>query len=78
MGTKSGGDSCYANALPEERMFVLLSRDACSPETVRFWIKRRLETGKNQPTDAQIVEAEQCAKIMEEERDGIRSRLKGE
>jgi hypothetical protein len=58
---------CMAKALPHEMTFVLLSRDGTAPATIRFWVRERLRTGKNQAGDAQIVEALTCAEIMEHE-----------
>ena len=39
MGTKlePGKFDCYANALPDEPMFVLLGRDALAPSLVNIW-----------------------------------------
>lgn len=56
MGTKNNPapNDCYAKALPDEPMFVLLARDPAAPDTVRAWVKfraqvegndKRLETG---------------------------------
>lgn len=42
MGTKNnpGTFDCYANAKPDEPMFVLLARDKKAPEIVRAWADR--------------------------------------
>lgn len=39
MGTKNnpGKFDCYANAHPDEPMFILLGRDERAPELVRMW-----------------------------------------
>lgn len=39
MATKDnpGKFDCYANALPDEPMFVLLARDELAPSLVRLW-----------------------------------------
>lgn len=68
MATKDnpGAFDCYENAAPDEPMFVLLARDISAPETVRRWATLRVLLGKNQPDDAQIVEAMECANAMEE------------
>ena len=68
MATKNnpGAFDCYANALPDEPMFILLARDKASPAVVRFWALERIKTGKNRITDAQIQDAYACAKAMEE------------
>lgn len=34
---KPGEFDCYANALPNEPMFVLLARDEVAPHIVRIW-----------------------------------------
>lgn len=60
--------SCLSKATDDEMLFVLLARDAASPATIRFWIQERIRLGKNKATDAQIMEAEQCAVTMESER----------
>jgi hypothetical protein len=69
-------ESCMSRALPEERTFVLLARDACAPAAIRTWAEERLERGYNRENDPQIVGAYDCAALMEEERDGIKEILK--
>lgn len=65
-------DSCMGRARPSEMMFVLLGRDLAAPGAIRAWIAERIRLGKNQPSDAQILEAERCAQIMEAEHgDGV-------
>jgi hypothetical protein len=68
MGTKSdpGGFDCYANALPDEPMFVLLARDPDFERLVREWASRRaddircgLRPGGDWPM---VIEAQTCAK----------------
>lgn len=68
-------DSCINRALPGEMVFVLLARDAVAPLAVRAWAIKRVEIGKNQRTDQQIVEALKCADTMEDQRDQIRALL---
>lgn len=74
MGTKSEPSSfdCYANAEPDEPMFVLLARDPAAADAVYEWARTRVQMGKNRPDDPQIVEAFQCASEMEEWRDANR------
>jgi hypothetical protein len=60
--------SCMSRASDDEMTFVLLERDDASPNTIRYWITERIRLGKNRPGDAQLLEAEQCARIMEAER----------
>ncbi len=62
-------DSCLNKAFPDERLFVLLARDPAAPETIRYWVDLRLRLGKNKPKDPQIVEAWECANLMERERE---------
>jgi hypothetical protein len=54
-------------ARDDEMTFVLLERDVAAPATIRFWIKERIRLGKNQPDDDQLLEAENCARVMEAE-----------
>lgn len=58
--------SCLNKARPDERVFVLLARDECAPDAIRYWAERRIATGKNQPFDPQIIEALECALLMEQ------------
>jgi len=60
---------CMAKARDDEMTFVLLGRDEDAPDTIRDWIRRRIRRGKNQPGDPKIVEAAECARTMESERD---------
>ena len=62
-------NSCFNKARPGERLFVLLCRDQASPGTIRYWVGERIEMGLNRPEDAQIREALECARKMEEERE---------
>lgn len=57
--------SCMSKARPDEMTFVLLARDAAAPVAIRAWIAERIRIGKNNPDDAQIKEAEECALWME-------------
>ena len=60
--------SCMSRAKYEEMTFVLLGRDSAAPAAIRFWVAERIRQGKNEPHDAQIVEALECADTMERER----------
>lgn len=60
-------NSCLNKARDDEWLFVLLGRDLAAVDTVRFWIIRRLELGKNAPGDPQIIEAEAWCKAVEAE-----------
>ena len=61
-------DSCLNKARDDERIFVLLARDPAAPTAIRAWVNERLRLGKNVPSDAQIIEALDCADRMERER----------
>lgn len=67
MGTKNnpGKFDCYANALPDEPMFVLLARDPIFFDLVHLWAQRRqhdIECGDRPDSDRLMVgEAEECA-----------------
>lgn len=58
---------CMAKAGDREMTFVLLSRDLCGAATIRYWVRQRIKTGKNKITDAQILEALECARVMDRE-----------
>lgn len=59
---------CYANALPDEPMFILLGRDTSAPDLVNDWADCRAEeiaAGKRPPSDlAMVDEARVCATNM--------------
>lgn len=57
--------SCFNHADPNEMIFVLLARDVAAPITIRAWCAERVWLGKNKWDDTQIVEALECAKIMQ-------------
>lgn len=63
MGTKNnpGNYDCYANAGPDEPMFVLLARDERAPALVEAWA----DTSEKRGTDpAKVAEARKCAADM--------------
>lgn len=64
MGTKNspGEFDCYANAHPDEPMFVLLGRDPLAAVLVGLWARYREATGED---PAKVAEARQCAKAMD-------------
>lgn len=70
MGTKNNPApfDCYANALPDEEMFVLLARDPDAPALVEQWADNRawaIATGKRPESDmAMVTEARECAAKM--------------
>lgn len=58
-------NSCLNKAKQDEWIFVLLGRDEEAPETVRYWVGRRIMKGKNKPGDPKMVEALQWADRIE-------------
>ena len=71
MGTKSkpGKFDCYANAHPDEPMFILLGRDPGAAELVEAWAARReAERGPS----AKVEEARECARAMRKWRESGR------
>ena len=69
MGTKNqpGDYDCYANAHPDEPMFVLLGRDPCAPACVGLWIKMSEARGT---AAEKVAEARRCADAMRAWRQG--------
>lgn len=63
--------SCINRANEDEMVFVLLARDPAATVAIEAWIAERIRLGKNKPDDAQIVDASECAYIMEQQRAGI-------
>lgn len=65
MGTKlnPGKFDCYANAAPNEPMFVLLGRDRHAAGLVRLWALLRHRAGEDEET---VAEALRCADAMDE------------
>jgi hypothetical protein len=61
--------SCLNRATEQEMLFVLLGRDHCAPAAIRYWCGERIRTGKNLPTDYQILEALKCADAMERDQE---------
>lgn len=77
MGTKNnpGQFDCYANAEPDEPMFVLLGRDRHAEVLTRLWAILRAHDGED---EEKIAEAIQCANNMERWGDGLgKYRLNG-
>jgi hypothetical protein len=58
---------CMAKARDDEMTFVLLGRDRAAPAAIRKWIKERIRLRLNKPGDAKLIEAEECARIIEGE-----------
>jgi hypothetical protein len=63
MGTKNnpGDFDCYANADPDEPMFILLGRDPFAPALVDEWAASRAVDGESL---AKVNEAFACASAM--------------
>lgn len=60
-------NSCLRKAKENEMLFVLLARDKAAPRVIRYWAAERVRLGLNKIDDKQIVEAFECATIMEKE-----------
>jgi hypothetical protein len=60
MGTKTNPSKydCFANAKPDEPMFVLLGRDPMAGALVRLWAAQREDRGENPDV---VAEARACA-----------------
>ena len=73
MGTKNkpGAYDCYANAEPDEPMFVLLARDIRAPYVVEMWCALAEMKGTD---PKKIAEARECAQKMREWRDAQKKR----
>lgn len=67
--------SCWNRADLNERIFVLLGRDPAASAAIHAWVDERIRLGKNTPSDLQIVEAIECARQMDLERDHLRRTL---
>jgi hypothetical protein len=71
VGTKNqpGAFNCYANAEPDEPMFVLLARDETASYLVEQWAHHRsmkIDKGEKPESDrAMVREALACAKAMQ-------------
>lgn len=70
MATKNqpGTYDCYANAAPDEPMFVLLGRDRAAPIAVMVWAAARAalrDRGAGDISDAQLAEAQACVAAMD-------------
>lgn len=70
MGSKNqpGEFDCYANALPDEPMFIVLGRDPQAPALVEEWANERqvlINSGERPRSDvAMVKEARECAANM--------------
>lgn len=66
MGTKNnpGEFDCYANAAPDEPLFILLARDPMASALVDLWADMRQEFADNNTDINKIDEARACAKAM--------------
>jgi len=57
----------HAECAPQGNGVRAVSRDAAAPVAIRAWVAERLRLGKNTEADAQIVDALDCAEVMEKE-----------
>lgn len=69
MGTKNkpGDYDCYANADPDEPMFILLARDPSAPLLVELWARMKADADPGE--EAMEIEAIECARAMREWRE---------
>ena len=70
MGTKNnpGQFDCYANAEPDEPIFVLRASDPTAPLVLTFWRAMKLEMrerGQSNISDDKLDEARRCSLAME-------------
>lgn len=70
MGTKNnpGTYDCYANAEPDEPLFILRGSDKTAALVVTFWRALKLtmrEQGTSQISDEKLLEATECSLAME-------------
>lgn len=61
----SDPNSCLNKADDGEMLFVLLERDFAAPETIREWVRKRVELGLNQLGDTKLVSALATADYIE-------------
>lgn len=61
----SDPQSCWNKAADDELLFVLLERDDAAADTIRYWIAKRIELGKNAADDRQLRGAAALANRME-------------
>lgn len=73
MGTKNspGNFDCYANADPDEPMFVLLGRDRHAEVLTKLWAILRAHDGED---EAKIAEAMTCSEAMQKWADSLNKR----
>jgi len=66
MATKNspGNFDCYANAAPDEPMFILLGRDPVAPLLIDLWRTLRAQLGGS--SKEQLDESGACARACEE------------
>lgn len=75
-------EGCFAKALPDEPMFVLLARDRQAPDLVWQWAQTRLDQlrdGLRSMDDLpQVMEAFACAAAMKKWREANDGKWRGE
>lgn len=60
-------DSCFNKARYDEYLFVLMGRDAATPETIRFWVAERIRLGLNTAGDPKMTQALNAADAIEQD-----------
>lgn len=61
-------NSCLNKARGYEGIFVLRAKDPAAPAAILAWIKARIQLDLNQAGDAKLIEAENCALLMDMQR----------
>jgi hypothetical protein len=64
-------NSCFNRAGDDELMFVLLARDPAAQVAILAWIQERIRLGLNTLNDQKMLDAIECAALMEEQRKNI-------
>jgi len=68
VGTKNdpGNFDCYANAEPDEPMFILLARDKSAPDVIDLWADIREEKDEDGSETQKVINARDIANDMRE------------
>lgn len=58
-------NSCFNKAKDDDYIFVLIQKDITMADTIRQWVRLRVEAGKNQYIDAKVDEALKLANLID-------------
>lgn len=64
--------SCLNKAADDEIIFVVLEQDDAAPDTIRFWVNKRIELGKNKPSDRKMTSALELADLIEQRKAAVK------